>query len=373
MTLIVGGMFLLGFIGLPILRAVALMITGVLAAVRSIEGWINIRSLGAEPNRPLFVEGLTPGLAALTRHTRYLNLELRRFAEQSPTWTKAASEGTQTWWSALVGAGGFQGHTEATREAWEWVRAYELLPETDRARASGLGVQPQPIRELLAADVGRAEQVRTLTGLISSFDERLAELQPMGYRGANTCHARSPSRPTRSPAFTHDDDDYIPNRHQRWHEVLNQHSRGISRIAASHAHSAAEREDLEQDISLALWQALPEFRGDSSLRTFVYRIARYCCFRLLRRRGRIAVDTFDDEIGDPTVCLDTMLHRADKHIQLEQALARLPEGPRSTLALRLEGKSYAEIAEILGISERNVSVRLVRARKRIATELRAAA
>ncbi|MCA9659414.1 MAG: sigma-70 family RNA polymerase sigma factor, partial [Myxococcales bacterium] len=133
------------------------------------------------------------------------------------------------------------------------------------------------------------------------------------------------------------------------------------------------REDLEQDISLALWQALPAFRGESSLRTFVYRVARYCCYRILRRRGRLDVDEYTDEVGDPSACIESWMDRADEHAQLERALARLPEGPRSTLALRLEGKSYAEIADILGISERNVSVRLVRARERIAAELRAAA
>jgi len=108
------------------------------------------------------------------------------------------------------------------------------------------------------------------------------------------------------------------------------------------------------------------------VRTFVYRIARYCCYRILRSRGRLNVDEYTDEIGDPSTCIESWMDRSEELAQLEQALARLPEGPRSTLVLRLEGKSYAEIAGLLGISESNVSVRLVRARQGIAQQLRAA-
>ena len=108
------------------------------------------------------------------------------------------------------------------------------------------------------------------------------------------------------------------------------------------------------------------------MRTFVYRIARYCCYRILRSRSRVKVDEYTDEIGDPSACIESWMNHSDERAQLERALERLPEGPRSTLALRLESKSYAEIADILGITERNVSVRLARARQKIAEQLRAA-
>ncbi|MEZ4384173.1 MAG: sigma-70 family RNA polymerase sigma factor [Nannocystaceae bacterium] len=387
---LVGGLFLFGLFGVPLLRAAAMMITGVVAAVRSIEGWVKIRPLGAGKERPLHLEGLTPGLADITRQTRFLTLELRRHSEQAPTWPEAPADGKQGWWDALVGVGGFEPHTEATREAWEWVRALERLPAADRERVAGLGVRPEPIRELLGAELGPAAQVRALCGVLESFDERLADLSPAGYRGANAYHSLPPAAHTAPPRLVaggdgtasdarprgdlaDDDEAALRERRRRWAEVLEEHGPGLSRIAASHARGRSEREDLEQDISLALWQALPAFRGESSLRTFVYRVARYCCYRILRRRGRLDVDEYTDEVGDPSACIESWMARADEHAQLERALARLPEGPRSTLALRLEGKSYAEIAGILGISERNVSVRLVRARERIAAELRAAA
>lgn len=145
-------------------------------------------------------------------------------------------------------------------------------------------------------------------------------------------------------------------------------------MAGRFARSPSEREDLEQDIALTLWQSLPSWRGESSLETFVYKIARYRCFGLLRKRGRFDLDSDTDagELGDPDTCIDTWMSRLDDLTQLERARAELPEGLGSTLTLRLEGKSYAEIAEALGISEQNVSVRLTRARKQLAQRLVAA-
>jgi RNA polymerase sigma factor (sigma-70 family) len=95
-------------------------------------------------------------------------------------------------------------------------------------------------------------------------------------------------------------------------------------------------------------------------------------YQLIRHHRRIQAEPYLDTIGDTSTCLETWMNCAEQHDQLARALERLPDGPRGALTLRLEGKSYAEIAEILGISERNVSVRLVRARQRIAHELREA-
>jgi len=377
---LVGGLFLVGLIGLPVLRAMMLVLTGIHVAVRSIEGWVKIRPIGAEIKRPLRLEGLAPDIADLVRQTRFLNLELRRYCEQAPSWPEAPDPEKRSWWHGLVS--GFEPHTEATREAWEWVRALERLSVSDRASVDGVGVRPQPIRDLLEAEVKPAEQIRHLTGVIESFDERLADLAPGGYRNTSQ-HSLPPAVRSAAPRLlqggkpeqaSEEDDaesEELRERHRRWAEVLEELGPGISRIAASHARNRSEREDLEQDISLALWQALPKFRSESSLRTFVYRVAHYCCYRILRRRGHLEGDECSD-VADPSPGAEALMCRVDDHALLERALARLPDGPRSTLTLRLEGKSYTEIAEILGISERNVSVRLVRARRRIAAELRAA-
>lgn len=105
----------------------------------------------------------------------------------------------------------------------------------------------------------------------------------------------------------------------------------------------------------------------------MFRVARYCCYRYVRRRGRLPVNSDAlAKLGDPHSCLESRLVEADERAQVEQALARLPDSLESTLSLHLSGLSYAEIAERLGISEGNVSVRLTRARHRLRAQLAAA-
>ncbi|MCA9701293.1 MAG: sigma-70 family RNA polymerase sigma factor, partial [Myxococcales bacterium] len=110
---------------------------------------------------------------------------------------------------------------------------------------------------------------------------------------------------------------------------------------------------------------------ESSLKTFVHRVARYCCFAHLRRRrpgAELVEGTLIDTETDPESAL---LHEDDR-AQVQRALAGLPDTLESTISLHLRGMSYAEIARTLGISERNVSVRLTRARQQLRRELAAA-
>lgn len=369
---VMSGLFLLGFVALPTLRAAALLVSATSTAMRSIDRWARSRPLGNGPERPLELTGLTPHLADLARQTRILTFELRRYTEQSVAWPDAA-QSKQSWWTAFVGITGYESHTTATREAWEWVRAVERLPSADREQLASLGVTPEQVRELLGADLSVATQMSALAGIVDAFDERIGALGQSGYRGTSLGSHAPPAFATKpGREAEHDDEAVLRERRRRWAQLLDEHRPNISRIAGAHARSRPEREDLEQEISLALWQALPTFRGESSLRTFVHRIARYCHYRILRRRSRIQIEPYVDAIDDASTCVESWLSRAEQHDALHRALDRLPEGPRGALALRLEGKSYAEIAEILGISEQNVSVRLVRARQRIAADLRVA-
>ena len=77
------------------------------------------------------------------------------------------------------------------------------------------------------------------------------------------------------------------NREARYLRLVSEHERAIRRMASSYERDAARRQDLVQDIWLALWQALPGFRGDSSERTFVFRIAhnRGVSHQMWRARG----------------------------------------------------------------------------------------
>ena len=114
----------------------------------------------------------------------------------------------------------------------------------------------------------------------------------------------------------------------------------------------ADAEDLLQEIFLLAYRKLPEFRGDSAVGTWLYRLAMNRCLDHLKNRQtkvRGATTTLDEEtMPGPRVVADGGIKRLD----LERAIARLPDGARAAFVLHdVEGFQHHEIASILGISE----------------------
>lgn len=151
---------------------------------------------------------------------------------------------------------------------------------------------------------------------------------------------------------------------ERYDRILREHGPALRRVAAIYEADPARREDLFQDVCLALWQALPRFRGDCSERTFAFRIAHN---RGLshgwRARGSAAPLDEAEEIPDHRRDPESELFDRDRRERLREAVRLLPPGPRQVVALSLEGLSHREIGEVLGLTENNVAVRLTRARK----------
>jgi len=138
----------------------------------------------------------------------------------------------------------------------------------------------------------------------------------------------------------------------------------LARLAASYTNTPSDRDDLLQEIALAVWRALPGFRGDCAVRTYLFRIAHNRAIdHLARSRGRFPLAAGDAEVRDPAPGLESGLARAQTAAQLRAAIHRLPLVYRQVIMLTLEDLGYAEIAEVLGISESNVGARLSRARQ----------
>lgn len=153
----------------------------------------------------------------------------------------------------------------------------------------------------------------------------------------------------------------------RFNRILREFGAALSRLAFAYEKEAGPREELMQEIALAVWQALPHFRGDCSERTFVYRVAHNRALTHATRKDPAHEPL--DELPRPLEPVDpgphpeeqaTITHQRDR---LRSAIQRLPLVYRQVVTLTLEELSQAEIAEVLGISESNVAVRLNRARK----------
>ncbi len=147
--------------------------------------------------------------------------------------------------------------------------------------------------------------------------------------------------------------------------VLDAHARSLERIASSYSRTLADRDDLLQDFAVAIWTALPAFRGDCSEKTFVLRVAHNRALAFLSKRGAKTLDLSeheDDVVATTGKNPAIAYERKERGNRLLQAARALPVGHRQVVTLLLEGLSHREIAEVLGTTENNVAVRANRAR-----------
>ena len=150
--------------------------------------------------------------------------------------------------------------------------------------------------------------------------------------------------------------------HKRLLSLLEAHGAAVARTVRGYSRDEAERADLEQEVAMALWTALPAFRGDCSERTFVLRVTHNRALAFLTRRARAAEAPLEDVHEAPSADPERRAEGAERLRGLKRALHQLPLGPRQVLLLALEGLSHEEIGAVLGISANNAAVRLSRAR-----------
>jgi RNA polymerase sigma factor (sigma-70 family) len=153
----------------------------------------------------------------------------------------------------------------------------------------------------------------------------------------------------------------------RFAAILAEHGPGLRRVARAYAARTDETDDLVQEIALAIWRALPSFRGECSPRTFVFRVAHNRGLTFSdRTRGNVAAPTREPPEEDALRSLqptpEEELADNRRRALLWAAIRELAPGARAVLTLALEGLSHEEIAQVLGISANAVAVRLTRAR-----------
>ena len=152
--------------------------------------------------------------------------------------------------------------------------------------------------------------------------------------------------------------------------IVEQFGPSLWRLAGSFEFDAALREDLVQDMLVAIWRALPRLDDPTRLTPYVLRIARNRAVshvaRQARRPDRSPITSEPDDTGSGPY---ETAEQNDRQQRLLAAVQSLPLGQREVITLFLEGLSHAEIAEILEISENNVAVRINRARARLTTRL----
>jgi RNA polymerase sigma-70 factor, ECF subfamily len=164
-------------------------------------------------------------------------------------------------------------------------------------------------------------------------------------------------------------------------ELVADHQRIVVQLATNLLGDREEALDLSQEVFLRVFRTIHRFRGQSSLRTWIYRIAvnqarnRHRFWRRRHRADQISLDQHIEAHGDVFSGLGPTPERvlAQKELaeRLRVALDRLPFDQRTAIVLReVDGLSYEEIAYSLGLAVGTVKSRLTRARQALRAELR---
>ncbi len=170
-------------------------------------------------------------------------------------------------------------------------------------------------------------------------------------------------------------------------EIYREYGEMVFNLALRLSGDRERAADLSQEIFLRIFRHLDGFRGRSSLKTWIYRVAVNHCRSRLRRRALVFEQVLParggdrasgGEGGDPIEDLvdprrdpEQRVLAGDAERVLQQALAALPPAYREAVVLRdVEDLSYEEIAEVLGVRIGTVRSRIARGRRRLSEELR---
>ncbi len=155
-------------------------------------------------------------------------------------------------------------------------------------------------------------------------------------------------------------------------QVYQQNKDKIYRLCLGFMGNEFEADDLLQEILIKIWANLNSFKGESSISTWIYRIATNTAILYSKRRSRlnnklVLLNPDNEEIASNEVDSST----GEKKInQLYNAISSLKEIDRIVIGLLLEGNSYNEIAIITGLSISNVGVRISRIKKTLNKKLK---
>ena len=144
--------------------------------------------------------------------------------------------------------------------------------------------------------------------------------------------------------------------------MVNEHKRTIYTVCYMFSKDVDEVNDLFQEVLIRLWNGFDTFRGESDVKTWIWRVSLNTCINQEKKKSRLGqrvdlsvdINPYEDDGRD-----------AQQIRQLYNRINRLGLVDRSIILLWLEGMCYDEIGAIMGISAKNVSVKLVRIREQL--------
>ena len=148
---------------------------------------------------------------------------------------------------------------------------------------------------------------------------------------------------------------------------LVEHQGVVLKVARAYSKTTEESQDLAQEILLQVWRSLPQFQGRSSATTWFYRVALNTALGWSRQEQRRRTRQQPIlELAAVSATAPDSVQQAEQREMIERlyaAIRQLPKTDAALVLLFLDDLSYRQMAEVLGISESNVGVKLNRAKK----------
>jgi len=145
-------------------------------------------------------------------------------------------------------------------------------------------------------------------------------------------------------------------------ERIRDHQSIIHKVTMIYAYNPADREDLFQEICLQLWRSYPGFRGESRFSTWMYRVALNTAINNVRKnKNKPGLEQLNENVQ----IVEEVQLDLDQVRLLYRAISALNRIDKAIILLWLDEKSYEEIASIIGTTKSNVSVKLVRIKRRL--------
>lgn len=156
-------------------------------------------------------------------------------------------------------------------------------------------------------------------------------------------------------------------RNRIFDEWLGGHKGILFKVIHAYAFDQADRQDLFQEIAVQVWRSVDAFRGDSSVATWLYRVALNTAIAWTRREDRHQRGKEPLDVVAGLLTTEAADGRDPRLEWLYRQIAQLKDVDRSVALLLLDGFSYREIAAIVGITESNVGVKINRIKSALAS------
>ena len=151
-------------------------------------------------------------------------------------------------------------------------------------------------------------------------------------------------------------------------EQVRQNQGIIYKLVGLYANDAEEKKDLYQEILLQAWKGWPSFRQEAKFSTWLYRI---CLNTILTQKRKPHRIDYKDSLESISPAVQNNVVQNEDVVRLRMAIRQLPETDRAIISMNIDGYENAEVAEMLGISNNHVAVKLHRIKQQLGNLLTA--